>query len=88
MNYSDDKLRSIIEQHYFVIPTISNERLRRQKGVFAIFGQKIEKLPCDKQTTNLSDKYGRGQEYPGDIYRIQIPGRCKKENYGEAFEEN
>ena len=78
VNYSDDKLRSIIEQHYFVIPTISNERLRRQKGVFAIFGQKIEKLPCDKQTTNLSDKYGRGQEYPGDIYRIQIPADAKK----------
>lgn len=74
-NYSDDELRDAMKRHYFVIPRITNERLRRQKGVFLIFGQKHE---TEKSTSCLDEDFGRGEDYPGYIGYIRIPANAKK----------
>lgn len=74
-NYSDETLQKVINQHYFVIPQITNERLRRQKGVFMAFGQKEGK---QKTVSTLDENFGRGENYPGYIGYITIPAKQKK----------
>lgn len=74
-NHSDEVLKNVMKQHYFVIPRITNERLRRQKGAFLIFGQKHE---TEKSTSCLDENFGRGEDYPGYIGYIKIPANAKK----------
>lgn len=73
-NHSDDVLREAMKQHYFVIPKITNERIRRQKGFFMIFGQDGE----EKNVSRLDNTFGRGEEYPGYIGYITIPSEAKE----------
>lgn len=75
-NYSDEVLKNAMKQHYFVIPRITNERLRRQKGAFLIFGHDGSE---QKTISCLSEKLGRGDSYPGYIRYITIPAQCKKQ---------
>ena len=73
-NYSNEVLRNAMKQHYFVIPKITNERIRRQKGLFMIFGQDGE----EKNVSRLDNTFGRGEEYPGYIGYITIPSEAKE----------
>lgn len=84
-NYSDDKLRDAMKQHYFVIPKKTNERVKRQDGVFLIFGQKHE---TEKSTSCLDENFGRGEDYPGYIGYISIPANAKKGILEELKNEN
>lgn len=74
-NHSDEVLKNAMKQHYFVIPRITNERLRRQKGAFLIFGHDGSE---QKTISCLSEKFGRGDSYPGYIRYITIPAQYKK----------
>lgn len=76
-NHSDDVLREAMKQHYFVIPQITNERIRRQKGLFMIFGQACDQDEKEKRASCLDEKFGRGEEYPGYIGHITIPSEAK-----------
>lgn len=79
-DYPDSFWCSVIKKSYFVKPKMSNERLRRQQGAFAIFGQKNfgEQDQITKEEAKLDDNFGRGEEYPGYIGYITIPAKCKE----------
>lgn len=73
-NHSNELLQNLMKQHYFVVPQITNERLRRQKGAFLIFGQDNSTL---KKVSDLEYNTGRGDGVPGYIGYISIPLETK-----------
>lgn len=84
---SNDELRKLLSNHYFVDPEITNERLHRQKGLFVIFGQ--DKLELEhKSIFTLDEKNGRGSEYEGYIGYINISGQSKKDILTELEEDH
>lgn len=79
--YSDEYLLNLVRGSYFVMPTLSNERIFRQKGIFLMFGQNNianNSRLAYKHIQILDDTTGRGEKYSGGITNIIIPSASKK----------
>lgn len=77
-NFTEDEKRRVSKDYFIDCPTFLQDikRCKRQKGAFLFPGnlENINKAYCgDKKVIHkLSEKYGRGNEYPGYIVNIPI----------------
>lgn len=69
----DSVLYRHLRKHYLVYPSISNDRLRIQKGAFVVFGQ----MPSKDGTKTCSSLFDMGMGVEGYRACINIPADAK-----------
>lgn len=90
--FPDEYLERMLSDVYCIIPPITSERLRRQKGCFLLFGEDIEQLKknqMEKSANSILDD-GRycGFHFASSVWRFDIPSTCKSALLRELKERN